>query len=44
MATLGGLVLRPRLLRLTSLVHQCQQVGLNAVPIVALMVFLISVV
>ena len=43
-ATLGGLVLRPGRLRLTSLVHQCQQVGLNAVPIVALMAFLIGVV
>ncbi|MBU2360470.1 MAG: MlaE family lipid ABC transporter permease subunit [Alphaproteobacteria bacterium] len=43
-ATLGGLVLRPGRLRLTSLVHQCEQVGLNAVPIVALMAFLIGVV
>lgn len=44
MATLGGILIRPRRLRLTSLVHHCQEVGLNAVPIVALMAFLIGVV
>ena len=43
-ATIGGIVIRPRRLRLTSLVHHCQEVGLNAVPIVALMAFLIGVV
>jgi phospholipid/cholesterol/gamma-HCH transport system permease protein len=41
---IAGILWRPRRLRLTSLVHQCQQVGLNAVPIVALMAFLIGVV
>ncbi len=44
MATMGGIVIRPRRLRLTSLVHHCQETGLNAVPIVALMAFLIGVV
>jgi phospholipid/cholesterol/gamma-HCH transport system permease protein len=34
----------PSRLRLTSLVHHCQEVGLNAVPIVTLMSFLIGVV
>mgnify|MGYP003624349209 FL=1 len=43
-ATLAGIVIRPGRLRLTSLVHHCQEVGLNAVPIVALMAFLIGVV
>ena len=42
--TMAGIVIRPRQLRLTSLVHHCQEVGLNAVPIVALMAFLIGVV
>lgn len=42
--TLGGILIRPRRLRLTSFVHHCQEVGLNAVPIVALMSFLIGVV
>jgi phospholipid/cholesterol/gamma-HCH transport system permease protein len=44
MATIGGIIIRPRRLRLTSLVHHCQEAGLNAVPIVALMAFLIGVV
>lgn len=44
MATLGGIIAHPRRLRLTSLVHHCQQVGVEAVPIVALMSFLIGVV
>ncbi|SDI47208.1 MlaE family ABC transporter permease [Salipiger marinus] len=44
MARLSGLLLRPRRLRLTALVHHMQEVGLNAVPIVALMGFLIGVV
>ena len=43
-ATLAGIVIHPRRLRLTSVVHHCQEVGLNAVPIVALMAFLIGVV
>jgi len=43
-ATMGSLVIHPRRLRVTSLVHHCQEVGLNAVPIVALMAFLIGVV
>jgi phospholipid/cholesterol/gamma-HCH transport system permease protein len=42
--TLAGIVIHPSRLRLTSLVHHCQEVGLNAVPIVALMAFLIGVV
>jgi phospholipid/cholesterol/gamma-HCH transport system permease protein len=41
---LGNTVLHPRRLRLTSLVHHMQEVGFNAVPIVALMAFLIGVV
>lgn len=43
-AQLGYTVLHPSRLRLTALVHHMQQVGLNAVPIVALMGFLIGVV
>ncbi len=38
------LLLRPRDFRLTSLVHHCHEVGVKAVPIVALMAFLIGVV
>ncbi|WP_114964246.1 ABC transporter permease [Alkalilacustris brevis] len=41
---LGQALLHPRAFRLTSLVHHCQEVGLRAVPIVALMAFLIGVV
>jgi phospholipid/cholesterol/gamma-HCH transport system permease protein len=37
-------MLRPREFRLTALVHHCQDVGWAAVPIVALMAFLIGVV
>ena len=37
-------LVHPGRLRLTSLVHHMQEVGLNAVPIVALMAFLIGVV
>ena len=44
MATLLRVIWRPRELRLTSVVHHCQQVGVQAVPIVALMAFLIGVV
>jgi phospholipid/cholesterol/gamma-HCH transport system permease protein len=43
-ATMATIVIHPSRLRLTSLVHHCQQVGVNAVPIVALMAFLIGVV
>lgn len=43
-ATLGGIVRHPSRLRLTSVVHHCQEIGLSAVPIVALMAFLIGVV
>lgn len=43
-ATMAGILAHPSRLRLTSLVHHCQEVGLNAVPIVALMSFLIGVV
>ena len=44
MAAMGALVVHPRRLRLTAVVHHCQEVGVNAVPIVALMAFLIGVV
>lgn len=37
-------VRHPREFRLTALVHHCEEVGLKAVPIVALMAFLIGVV
>lgn len=43
-ATLASLVVHPRRLRPIPLVHHMQEVGLNAVPIVALMAFLIGVV
>jgi phospholipid/cholesterol/gamma-HCH transport system permease protein len=43
-ATLGGIIRHPSRLRLTSVVHHCQEIGLSAVPIVALMAFLIGVV
>ncbi|MEL6913182.1 MAG: MlaE family lipid ABC transporter permease subunit [Pseudomonadota bacterium] len=42
--TVSGLLLRPRRMRWTSMVHHMQQVGLHAVPIVSLMAFLIGVV
>lgn len=35
---------RPKEFRFTSLVHHCEEVGLRAVPIVALMAFLIGIV
>jgi len=44
MARLGGTLIRPRRLRLTATVHHMQETGFNAVPIVALMGFLIGVV
>ncbi len=43
-ATLAGIVIHPRRLRLTSVVHHCQEIGVSAVPIVSLMAFLIGVV
>lgn len=43
-AALGSIVIHPRRFRLTSLVHHMQEVGWNAIPIVALMSFLIGVV
>ncbi|WZU65496.1 MlaE family lipid ABC transporter permease subunit [Yoonia algicola] len=43
-ATIAGLSIRPNRIRWTAIVHHMQQVGLNAVPIVSLMAFLIGVV
>ncbi len=43
-ARLGRAIVRPKEFRLTALVHHCETVGLQAVPIVALMSFLIGVV
>ncbi|PXW72083.1 phospholipid/cholesterol/gamma-HCH transport system permease protein [Loktanella sp. PT4BL] len=43
-ATVAGLIVRPGRIRWTAIVHHMQQVGLNAVPIVSLMAFLIGVV
>ena len=44
LARLGRAFLHPREFRLTALVHHCEAVGLQAVPIVSLMAFLIGVV
>ena len=44
MTRLGSTALRPSRLRVTALVHHMHQAGLNAVPIVALMGFLIGIV
>lgn len=44
MVRLGTTALRPSRLRLTALIHHMHQAGLNAVPIVALMGFLIGIV
>ncbi len=44
LARLGATLVRPRRFPATPLVHHCEEVGLNAVPIVALMAFLIGVV
>ncbi|TCO69128.1 MlaE family ABC transporter permease [Rhodovulum euryhalinum] len=44
MARLAATLAKPRRLRLTAMVHHMQAVGLNAVPIVALMGFLVGVV
>jgi phospholipid/cholesterol/gamma-HCH transport system permease protein len=41
---LGRAVVRPREFRFTALVHHCEAVGVQAVPIVALMAFLIGIV
>lgn len=43
-AMIIGLLLRPARIRWTAIAHHMQQVGLNAVPIVSLMAFLIGVV
>ena len=43
-ARLGATILHPREFRLAALTHHCQEVGVRAVPIVALMAFLIGVV
>ena len=44
MATIAGLLLHPARIRWTAIAYHMQQVGLNAVPIVSLMAFLIGVV
>lgn len=44
LAGIGRSIRHPSQFRLTSLVHHCQETGLKAVPIVALMAFLIGVV
>lgn len=41
---IGAVIVKPTRLRLTSLVYHMEEVGLNAVPIVALISFLIGVV
>ncbi|MCK9488627.1 MAG: ABC transporter permease [Xanthomonadales bacterium] len=43
-ATLPGALLRPRRWRLTSLVHHIEQVGLDALPIIALLTFMVGAV
>jgi len=43
-ATAGGLVLHPRRLRVTSIVAQMELMGVNALPIVGLLSFLIGIV
>lgn len=44
LARIGGTILRPGRLRLTSLIHHCGEAGFAAVPIVALMSFMIGIV
>jgi phospholipid/cholesterol/gamma-HCH transport system permease protein len=44
LSRLSRSICNPKKFRITSLVHHCQEVGLKAVPIVALMAFLIGVV
>jgi phospholipid/cholesterol/gamma-HCH transport system permease protein len=43
-ARMMGVVVRPRRLRFTSVVFHMQEIGVNAIPIVSLMAFLIGVV
>ena len=43
-ATLPGVIVRPRRWRLTSLVHHIEQVGLDALPIIALLTFMVGAV
>lgn len=40
----GGVILHPRRLRLTATVHHMEQAGLNALPIVGLISFLVGIV
>jgi phospholipid/cholesterol/gamma-HCH transport system permease protein len=42
--TMGRVAVRPARLRLTSMVYHLQQVGLNAMPIIGLITFLVGVV
>ena len=44
LARLARVLVRPKEFRLTALVHHCEAVGVQAVPIVALMAFLIGIV
>ena len=44
LATLGRVIIHPSKLRFTSVVYHMQQVGLNALPIVGLLTFLIGIV
>lgn len=44
LATAGGVLLRPRRWRITSLVAHMEQTGFNAVPIVALLTFMVGAV
>ncbi|SFA98959.1 phospholipid/cholesterol/gamma-HCH transport system permease protein [Poseidonocella pacifica] len=44
LARLFASILHPKTFRFTALAHHCQDVGLKAVPIVALMAFLIGIV
>ncbi|MCC1493750.1 MlaE family lipid ABC transporter permease subunit [Cognatishimia sp. F0-27] len=44
LSRMAGAITHPRSFRLTALVHHCEEVGVKAVPIVALMAFLIGVV
>ncbi|URF48556.1 MlaE family lipid ABC transporter permease subunit [Dinoroseobacter shibae] len=44
LARFGRALRHPREFRMTALVHHCEEVGLRAVPIVALMAFLIGIV
>lgn len=44
LSRLGRSIVKPREFRLTALVRHCEEVGLRALPIVALMAFLIGVI